>query len=248
MGYVWDNSTWDIKKFWDFYAPRYKDKTWVLYEVENEPYQGDAPNTTNPNDWPLNNEVSIYKEHVRKWAPNTLVMGVFEPVELKANWGPYLRDVLAPACGFNWNSGKDAFAFHPYSGTNPAAIKATQAAGIPIICTESSYPEEGWGNATLDGYHYPIEWCERNGVAWADWHLWNKADQLYPALTYLLPDATKKGYAWWGASTINLTRSPSSLNLDRENISPVKMHSISGQIIHQKINSAILKFYSNKGT
>jgi hypothetical protein len=32
-----------VKDFWNFYAPRYKDKTHVIYEICNEPFQWTAP-------------------------------------------------------------------------------------------------------------------------------------------------------------------------------------------------------------
>jgi len=202
MGEVYDGSTWDIRNFWDFYAPRYKDKTWVMYEIENEPYQGAPPGGT-ANDWPTNNEVDLYKNHVRRWAPNTMILTGMEPVNLTDNWGPYLKNVYAPACGFTWDSGKDAWPWHPYGGTTSTAIKATWATGVPMICTESSYWEEGDNNAIIDGYHYPAEWCERNHMSWFDWHRWDAADQLHTPLTYLIPDATSKGWAWWTSSTIS---------------------------------------------
>jgi hypothetical protein len=200
-GMVYDETTWDIRNFWDFYAPRYKDKTWILYEIENEPEQGDPP-SGGANAWPTSNEADLYKNHVRKWAPNTLILTGMEVMELVSNWGPYLRDVYAPACGFSWTSGKDAWPWHPYGGTNATAIKATQASGIPMIMTESSYWEEGFGNAIIDGCHYPIEWAEKNGISWLDWHLWNRADQLATPLNYLIPDAVAKGYAWWTGTPV----------------------------------------------
>jgi hypothetical protein len=90
-----------------------------------------------------------------------------------------------------------------------ALITIAWATGVPMICTESSYWEEGDNNAIIDGYHYPAEWCERNHMSWFDWHRWDAADQMHTPLTYLIPDATSKGWAWWEtAGTQPLVQTP----------------------------------------
>jgi hypothetical protein len=201
--WFYDGSKWDIRNFWDFYAPRYKDKPFVIYELMNESYGGGAPSGT-ANDWPTNQNVDLYVNHVRKWAPNNLVMGLLEPVECVDNWGPFLRDVLGPACGIDWSAGKDAWAFHAYGGTNSASIKATRAAGIPVVCSEWTIQEEGWPVAIVDGCHYMAEWCEKNDVSWMLWQDFTKGTpQLQAISTYLLPDAIAKNYAWWTGSAVS---------------------------------------------
>ena len=194
-GVITNGSTWDIKNFWDFYAPRYKDKTWVCYEIENELYQHPPSATSGPNDWPTGPEANLYKK-VRGYAPNTIVTGMFESLYISDNWGPFLKNVLGPACGLSWNSGKDAWAFHPYQGSIEN-MKATQAEGIPVICTEAAYPEENYGCALPGGWSIVAEAMEKNNVAWLDWHRWGSADQLAAPLNYLIPRATNEGWAWW---------------------------------------------------
>jgi hypothetical protein len=195
-----DVSSMDIRKFWDFYAARYKDKPFVIYELMNETYQG-APPTGTANDWPTAQNVDIYKNHVRKFAPNNVVMGLLEPVNITANYGPFMRDVVGPACGINWSAGKDAFSFHVYGGTADN-ILATRNAGIPVVCSEFSFAGEGWTQLQLGGYAMPSEWCERNGVSWMVWQQWQsrEPDQLKSVMNYLIPDATSKKYAWWTSS------------------------------------------------
>jgi hypothetical protein len=204
MGMVYDMSTWDIRNFWDFYAPRYKDKTWVMYEIENEVFGGNPP-SGGVNDWPTNNEADIYKNHVRKWAPNTIIATGMEPVECVANWGPYLKTVYGPACGIDWTAGKDVWPWHDYGGTTESAVLGTKNSGVPIFCTEFSYAEDGWYNTTLGGCHLVAQWCEKNGISWCDWKSWNAADQ-YISLQWLIPDATSKGWAWWTTSGIHDSR------------------------------------------
>jgi hypothetical protein len=193
LNYIYDNSTWDIRKFWDFYAPRYKDKTWVSYEIENEPYQ-DVP-TGGASGWPTSNEVDLYKK-VRGYAPNTVITGMVEPVVIHSDWSSYLKNVFAPAAGFSWNSGKDAWAFHPYMNSQLSYVLATRAGGIPLICTESAYPERNFP-CPFTGYHLPAEAMEKNGISWMDWHSWQAADQLQHPAMYLIPDAVRDGWAWW---------------------------------------------------
>jgi len=198
-------SAWDLKKFWSIYAPRYKDKTFVIYELTNETFPGTTPDVLPSNGytgWPT---VATYiaqtaKSVIRPVAPNNLIFHC-EPVCVTMNWGPYLWNTYAPMAGITWNSGKDAWAFHAYSGTGSQYILATQKymAGIPTICTEFSFQEEGWTNGDLDGYHYPGEWCERNGMSWMVWQQWQsgEADQLKSVMNYLLPDAVAKKWSWW---------------------------------------------------
>jgi hypothetical protein len=196
---------WDLKHFWRVYAPRYKDKPFVIYELTNETFPGTSPDVLPSNGytgWPT---VAAYiastaKNVIRPVAPNNLILHC-EPVCVTMNWGPYLCNTYAPAAGITWNSGKDAWAFHAYSGTESKYILATQSyrTGIPTVCTEFSFQEEGWTNGVLDGYHYPGEWCERNGMSWMVWQQWQsrEADQLKSVMNYLIPDATSKGWSWW---------------------------------------------------
>jgi len=203
-----DSSVWDLKNFWKLYAPRYKDKTFVLYELTNETFPPTAPDVIPSNGytgWP---GVAAYiaqtvKDIIRPVAPNTMILHC-EPVGVSMNWGPYLASKYAPLAGITWNSGKDAWAFHTYVTdivNTPASIIATQkyGTGIPVINTEWSFWEEGWTNATLEGCHYPAQWLERNGISWMVWQDRGPADQLASVMNYLLPDATSKGWTWWNA-------------------------------------------------
>ena len=59
-----------IHDFWNFYGPRYKDETHVIYEAKNEP----VPHTAGhwkPEDW--DKQVAMYKT-IRKAAPDTMIL------------------------------------------------------------------------------------------------------------------------------------------------------------------------------
>jgi fibronectin type 3 domain-containing protein len=182
---------WSSDNFWRKYAPRYKDRPFVLYEMRNEGSGCPAPSPGVVNDgW-----VADYKI-IRAAAPNTVVLHC-SPACMDEDWGPWLKNTHAPSCGFKWEDGKDVFAFHTYDPCFTSAITGPQALGIPVINTEFSYPEAGWySDASLGGCKYPAEWCERNGVSWMDWYSNNAADQS-ARIKWIVPDAVNKGWDWW---------------------------------------------------
>jgi hypothetical protein len=92
-----------VTQFWDFYAPRYKDKTFMVYEVMNEPQAWSAPYNNNT----LTMEKNAYNQ-IRKYAPDThiLMMSYSQP----NNWAK-----AADECanlGISWDNA--SVAFHTY--------------------------------------------------------------------------------------------------------------------------------------
>jgi len=181
---------WDLNAFWDKMAQRYKDKTCVLFGAINELFYSPPADVDR-------SMADLYKNHMRKWAPNTMIMGIQEPVEMNSNWGPYMRDILGPFAGINWSDGKDCFSFHVYgSDKTEQSILGTRTF-VPVMCTEFSFAAEGWTQLNIGGYAMPAEWCERNGVSWIVWQDRKPTDQLSAVMNYLIPDAIAKKYAWW---------------------------------------------------
>jgi len=177
---------WDPLKWWAVIAPRYKDRTCVIYELLNEPCSG-PPGT-------MTNDSAIYAI-VRKAAPNTPVVHI-STMQITGSWVTGLI-TLSNKCGFDWKAGKDVFGYHTYAGSVAASIKELQAAGIPSICTEWGYAEDPWKPATLDGYVRQSEFFERNCMSAIDWHDWGVSNPLDHGLNLLLPDAIARKYAWW---------------------------------------------------
>ena len=200
---IQDGSIWDVNKYWDVVAPRYKDVTWVMYEMTNESFQ-DAPKDTN--DWQIAGWTKDeYVNHMRKWAPNTMIWHC-SPVVMFDSWVSFLK-VYQTAFRFRWEDGKDVFAFHTYMDTESRWIKELRANGLPHVCSEAGYPEAGAGAVTLDGYKYEQEFFTRNDISWVDWVTnstsWWAPGNLTYAVTLMAPDALKKGYAWWtGTATV----------------------------------------------
>lgn len=133
-GQIYDMN-WSLA-FWDFYAPRYANRTHVIYESHNEP----APNT--PSQWKTSdwdNQVTLYNK-IRSKAPNTHIltctfMGFVSP------------RVALDGIGYMRWKGVDfsnaSVAFHGYE--NQAAIqtcistfKYDRGGGITpaLLCTE----------------------------------------------------------------------------------------------------------------
>ena len=200
---VMDGSAWDINKFWNTMSLRYKDRTCVLYGQVNELWQ-------NPGNY-VDQWVSDLYKTMRKNAPNTMIMGVNEPVNMTANWGAFCRDYLGPACGIDWaNGGKDAFSWHAYGG-DPQYVLQTKAL-VPTMCSEFSFWEEGWWSNEWDGCHMFAQWCEKNGLSWCVWQDRKPVDQLASVMNYLIPDAIAKKYAWWTNTETQTPRTPANLH------------------------------------
>jgi hypothetical protein len=204
------NCAWDQRNFWRIYAPRYKDRTHVLYELYNE-----GNGTPDPSNLWAEPGVLEMVNIVRSAAPNTMIIhgsGAILPPEYTNTLPPYLRDTYAKKAGFTWNDGKNAFGFHAYYPCEVDGIRNLQAAGIPLFMTEFTFPENypQCTTAQLEGNKYPSQWCEKNGIAWMDWVLWNQANQGQPRIDYLIPDAVSKGYAWWTGSAISNAPNPAT--------------------------------------
>jgi len=200
---LWDGSEWDMRHYWDVIAPRYKDVPWVMYDMTNEP-TGSPPKDTN--DWQMSWAKETYVNHMRKWAPNTMILH-WSSTCIMDYWSPFLKNYAA-ALGFSWTGGKDVFAYHAYCSSTGQYILDLRTNGVPGICTEAGYWEDGFGPATLGGCTRQQEWFTRNDISHIDWVTTNKGwfdppDPLDHAIRYMVPDALQKGYAWWTGTAVS---------------------------------------------
>jgi len=213
-GPISTSGDWDINSFWSKAAQHYKDKPFVIFNLVNEQVQcfsaaggyqlnGLGMGTGNPAGWNFSPKFfgDLHKS-VRALAPTTMIFGI-EPVNMECDWSSWLKSQYAPYCGFTWTSGKDAFSFHPYTGSTGAPILATQAGGIPIINSEYSFRQEGWPMGDLEGTTCHAQFFEKYGISHVAWQEYQKGetDQLAAIMNYLVADAVAKGYAWWTFST-----------------------------------------------
>jgi hypothetical protein len=118
-----------VKDFWNLYAPRYKDKTHVIYEIANEPECDKAPYDTST----LNMEKKAY-EIIRSLAPETHIMFMTYPGLDSLT----LDDINYLGSGIDWSNA--SIAAHGYMiGTNKfrSAVHAVKNAGYAVTITET---------------------------------------------------------------------------------------------------------------
>jgi MYXO-CTERM domain-containing protein len=120
-----------VTAFWDFYAPRYKDRTHVVYEVCNEPQAWSAPY----NNATLTMEKNAYTQ-IRGLAPDThiMMMSYSQP----NNWSQAASE--SAGLGISWDNASVAFHTYGIDGREDSTLtsfyKALQAEGIAYACTE----------------------------------------------------------------------------------------------------------------
>ena len=123
------NLAWS-QDFWNFYGPRYKDETHVIYEAHNEPALWTPSNWTTA-DW--NNQVALYNT-IRTAAPDTFILlGSFMGFAGDPRWG---ANYLA-SNGVSWSNA--GFAHHGYESKAgiESAINSLKNTSYPaLLCTE----------------------------------------------------------------------------------------------------------------
>jgi MYXO-CTERM domain-containing protein len=120
-----------VTAFWAFYAPHYKDRTHVVFEVCNEPQAWSAPYNTNT----LTMEKNAYTQ-IRGLAPDThiMMMSYSQP----NNWAQAATECAG--LGVDWSNASVAFHTYGIDGKEDSTLtsfyKALQAKGIGYACTE----------------------------------------------------------------------------------------------------------------
>ncbi|WP_207424930.1 cellulase family glycosylhydrolase [Desertivirga brevis] len=127
-----------INSFWNLYAPRYKDKPHVIYEIQNEPFAWGPPYDTNT----LNMEKSAFNL-IRSKAPNTPIL--LMSYSVPGNYTAAISEINSLGLDLS-NAG---VAIHGYGVTNTefsASISALKNAGFAVVVTE---PETSSGNVNI---------------------------------------------------------------------------------------------------
>ena len=163
------NLEWS-QRFWNFYGPRYKDQSHVIYEAHNEPAPNSLWNWTT-NDW--NNQVALYNT-IRAAAPNTLIllcsfMGFAGANDLNSSSDPRNRANYLTSQGVNWSNA--AIAHHGYESKNGVetaiSLLKTSTAYPALLCTEF-WPGDTTGQEYNSMYesHYngwmQFQWLDAN--------------------------------------------------------------------------------------
>ena len=126
------NLSWS-QDFWDFYGPRYKDETHVIYEAHNEPASNSLWNWTTT-DW--NNQIALYNT-IRAAAPDTFIllcsfMGFVGDNNINSVYDPRNRANYLAANGVDWSNA--GIAHHGYES------KVGIETAISLMKTSTSYP------------------------------------------------------------------------------------------------------------
>lgn len=120
-----------VTAFWNYYAPRYKDKTHVVFEVCNEPQAWSAPYKSAT----LTMEKNAFTQ-IRALAPDThiMMMSYSQP----NNWAQAADE--CEGLGISWDNASVAFHTYGIDGKEDSILtsfyKALKAKGIAYACTE----------------------------------------------------------------------------------------------------------------
>lgn len=174
-----------LRTFWTWIAPRYKDRTHVLYEIANEPV-GWKPSQYTAQD--IADQQEIY-ELIRLHAPDThiilLSFAVPEPGmsrvagQLKVDWA------------------NASVAFHGYWVNSAEPINELKR-NYPVINTEFCTPRSSFKGAAyrLDGFEWQPELMERLKISWNVWDVNYRPEVVERAWDPLLEHAKANGYIW----------------------------------------------------
>ena len=173
------------RDFWTLYAPRYRQRTHVIYEVHNEP-AAYTPSQWTLEDW--NRQVELY-QLMRQRAPDTLILlGSFMGFAGDPTFG---AEYLA-AAGVTWDNA--GFAHHGYESRagieNAISIMQSSEDFPPLLATEfwpGDTEGQGYNNMyerLLNGW-MQFQWL---GADDEDLHLFRS--KIHVAGTIWTPDST----------------------------------------------------------
>lgn len=150
--------------FWNIYAPRYKENTWVVYEIYNEPEQWTAPYS----DDTIGLQQDMY-DLIRAHAPDTHIL-LFSYASLSTA-DAVLQDVQR--LDVDWSNA--SVAWHGYTdlATEETCLAGMRDAGINSIqselpvdacCEEGWWKEPWWEDPRVNTDK--IRLCEENSTSW----------------------------------------------------------------------------------
>jgi hypothetical protein len=178
----------ELKKFWSVVAPRYKNRTHVLYEMTNEPvsggpHWGNAPQYTSK----VIAELGSVHDIMRKGAPDTHIV-LFTAPNLYPDCATYAA-TIAKMGGVNWS--KSSVGFHHYNGTVKFGESGLQCLRkkYPLIMTETSF----WSEPERAKLRYDLRQYEKLDISW--FSLDGKGSTTYLQRD-IIPDLHRAGYNW----------------------------------------------------
>jgi hypothetical protein len=183
--------------FWRQVAPRYADKDFVFYELNNEQAFSAGPYLTPGFEGAMR---SIY-DQVRRDAPDRQVI-VF-------SFSMYLQ-MKRIVDDYDWIDWKNTSVGYHYYGRRSVSGTASELRNLrELLCskyrtiaTEWSYSPDAGGREAghvkqTFGHELSAQSLEMLGQSWVDWRGWSEST-LDNERRLLIPDAFAKGYNWPG--------------------------------------------------
>ncbi len=174
--------------FWNRFAPRYADRTHVIYELTNEPVS-----------WaPKDFEDHHLRDFEELWricnnnAPETpIVILSFANVGYD---GATPRQVADRLQGINWN--KTLVGFHTYWRESSERMQNLKD-GYPVVCTEFMHCE--WHETKpLDGVCQHSVRLEQLEISWWQWEIMETESEMNSAMPDMV-QGNKDAGTWWEA-------------------------------------------------
>ena len=205
--------------FWTKVAPRYKDRTHVLYELANEPVAWEPESYTAQNIIDQQNTYAL----MRRLAPNTHII-----LMSYATANDNMLSCTNRLSGIDWSNA--SVGYHPYHVGSASGIVSLKDK-YPCINTEFIHP---YPSGELDGLMVAlngdiwgwVKWQEENHQSWWTWYNGTRsASQIEP----LIANATTRGYLW---APDNFTTPPvgAYLTVSPDSIYPGDSASLSWQV------------------
>lgn len=175
--------------FWTAVAPRYANRTHVIYEMFNEPIQGhDQTTSFITSSGVLADMIQVYNL-IRQYAPNTMTL-LFSFQSSDATMKS-IADLISSSV--DWT--KTAVSFHCYGTKSDEIINLKN--NYPVMCTEWDYPGAYTYIFPIDGEYFNGQTLERLGISWLDWRAGRQESHFVgDFLGKYKPDAVSKGYYW----------------------------------------------------
>lgn len=193
------------QSFWNFYGPRYKNETHVIYEAHNEPALW-TPSNWATSDW--NNQIAMYNT-IRGHAPDTFILlGSFMGFAGDPRWG---ANYLA-SNGVSWSNA--GFAHHGYeslAGIENAISLLKNTSYPALLCTEF-WP----GDTVGQGYNSMYEshfngWMQFQWLGAGTSDLLDFKSKINAAGTVWTPDSA--ACTWPAKGTLNIPPNGSTIGI-----------------------------------
>jgi hypothetical protein len=175
-----------MKDFWTIVAPRYKNRTHVIYEMINEPTQwGQASTFT---DKVLSDLKGVY-DIMRENAPDTHIV-MFSAANLSPDCQTYKAMIARGTAGVDWTKASVGYHFYTQTANFGEANIVCLKQSYPLMMTETSY----WVEARPPEVRYSLRLQEKLGISWIS--LDGKGGNASHLENEILPDLHSHGYDW----------------------------------------------------